>query len=166
MKTLFSLFALACALVVIPSAKADSITFDSYSATNNTYTYEVTFNKSPTTFFLNGFSLTGLNGVTNAVVSDKLGQSFGVIFNSTSVLVGTVYTIETGLQVPFSVGTLTVYSLTAPGVANYALHDGNGLFKGSVEGPATSPVPEPSTLLMLGTGLIGAAGTLRRKFLS
>ncbi len=32
-------------------------------------------------------------------------------------------------------------------------------------GPSTSPVPEPSTLTLFGTGLIGVAGTLRRKFL-
>jgi len=29
--------------------------------------------------------------------------------------------------------------------------------------PSTSPIPEPSTLLMLGTGLIGSAGALMRK---
>jgi hypothetical protein len=29
--------------------------------------------------------------------------------------------------------------------------------------PATSPVPEPSTLLLLGTGILGAAGAMRKK---
>ncbi len=30
--------------------------------------------------------------------------------------------------------------------------------------PGTSPVPEPSTLMLLGTGVLGLAGAVRRKF--
>jgi hypothetical protein len=33
-----------------------------------------------------------------------------------------------------------------------------------VMGGGTQPVPEPSTLLLLGSGLLGAAGFLRRRF--
>ncbi len=43
--------------------------------------------------------------------------------------------------------------------------DPSGLdFAGTISSPVTSPgVPEPSTLLMLGTGLIGSAGAMFRK---
>jgi hypothetical protein len=166
MKTLYALSALALALFLAPAAKADSITFETYNATNHSYTYDVTFDEHLTGFLFSGFELTGLKGVTNAVLSGKLDDDFGVSFTSTSVNVGTIASLQFGKNVPFSVGTLTVFSLFAPGSVNYALLDSNGLFLGPVQGPATSPVPEPSTLLMLGTGLIGAAGSLRRKLRS
>ena len=166
MKTLFSLLAIAAALVLVPAAKADSITFETYNATNHTYTYDVTFNENLTVFFLDGFELTGLKGVTNATLSGTLEDQFGVSHTATTVDVGTIFTVEFGRTVPFSVGTLTVTSLFGPGSVNYELLDSNGRFTGSVEGPTASPVPEPSSLLMLGTGLVGVAGTLRRKLLS
>ncbi len=52
-----------------------------------------------------------------------------------------------------TIGTFTINSGTADEVIITDL------------GPSTSPVPEPSTLALFGTGLIGAAGTLRRRFL-
>ena len=42
---------------------------------------------------------------------------------------------------------------------------GNGITTFSATAIGTSPVPEPSTFAMLGTGLLGAAGAARRKFL-
>jgi hypothetical protein len=169
MKTLYSFLALALVLISSSAAKADSITFETYNATNHSYTYDVTFDEHRTVFFLSGFELTGLKGVTNAVLSGELDEDFDSSFTSTTVDVGTIYSVQKGKKVPFSVGTLTVYSLFTPGSVDYSLLDSNGFFCGEVEGPTgrpTSPVPEPSTLLMLGTGLLGAAGSLRRKFLS
>ncbi len=37
------------------------------------------------------------------------------------------------------------------------------LTSGSITSQSTSPIPEPSTLALLGTGLLGAVGTLGRK---
>jgi hypothetical protein len=37
---------------------------------------------------------------------------------------------------------------------------------GTVTGPVGSPVPEPSSLALLGSGILGMAGMLRRKFLA
>ena len=55
-----------------------------------------------------------------------------------------------------------------PTLANiYFSTKGNGIvtFSATTEstGQPVSPVPEPSTLLMLGTGLMGAAGMLKRR---
>jgi hypothetical protein len=56
------------------------------------------------------------------------------------------------------------------GVANFALGGANvALSGGAVDftpTPPTSPVPEPGTLGMMATGLLGAAGAVRRKFMA
>jgi hypothetical protein len=44
--------------------------------------------------------------------------------------------------------------------------DGYGKFEYSVAGMKVSPVPEPATMLLLGTGLIAFAGIGRKKFLN
>jgi hypothetical protein len=58
---------------------------------------------------------------------------------------------------PFSTPFLTK---GARYVSIEALGDGNVL----VSGLTTAPIPEPSSLLLLGTGIVGAAGLIRRKF--
>ncbi|CAN5415932.1 hypothetical protein BH10ACI4_BH10ACI4_37540 [soil metagenome] len=168
MRKLFALVALASAMVLTPLAKADSIIFNSH--VGNTYTYDLQIDDHGAAFVLDGFTITGLSGVTDADLSGRLALVFnplgGVSFTSNSVTVATIFGVTASFTAPYSIGTLTVTSTSLPGLANFAILDSNGFFSGTVQGPVNSPVPEPSTLLMMGTGLIGAAGAARRKFLS
>jgi len=169
---LFLVALLASAFAFTPLAKADSITLESH--VGDTYNYQLTFDEHSTTFFLDGFQITGLSGVTDAQLSGALAQDFGIAnFDSTSVTVGTIYSYEYGKKIPFSVGTLTITSDAAPGDVNFAILDSNGLSQGQVEGPTggsdcgdPSPVPEPSSIVLLGSGMLAAAGAVRRKFLA
>ena len=165
---LFVVALLASAFAFAPLAKADSITLESH--TGDTYNYALTFDEHTTVFFLDGFQLSGLSGVTDAVLSGPLANDFGIVnFNSSSVTVGSILSIENGKRIPFSVGTLTITSTDAPGNVDFAILDSNGLFTGQVGGPSgsdPSPVPEPSSFILLGSGLVAAAGAARRKFLA
>ena len=169
MRKLYSLLALASALILAPVAKADSVLFESHIGNN--YTYDLQIDDYGAAFILDGFSITGLSGVTDAVLSGKLASVFnplgGVSFESDAVSVGTIYGYTLGNKDPYQIGKLTITSAALAGVANFSIEDSNGVFCGTVTGPVGgSPVPEPSTLLMMGTGLLGAAGAARRKFLS
>ena len=169
MNKLYASLCLAAALVLAPAAKADSITYESH--VGNTYTYDLTLDNHNTLFLFDGFTLSGLSGITGASLSGELGQYFDITyFDATTVDVGTAfaYIHESG-KLPVSIGTLTLTSTSTAGLADFFILDSNGSFEGTVTGPTTpsnSPVPEPSTLAMMGTGLLAAAGAARRKFLS
>jgi hypothetical protein len=72
------------------------------------------------------------------------------------------------IQEDYTIKTAGTYQL-AFGVsnANDYLYDTGLAYSGiEVNGKPVGTVPEPSTLLMMGSGLLGLAGTFKRKFLS
>ena len=81
----------------------------------------------------------------------SLGQSVGLYS-----LVRTQVSGATATQIP-----LTQYG-NSTGFAAVSLA-GNGDFSYSLAGAPAAPVPEPSTVWLMGAGLIGAIGALRRR---
>ena len=160
-----SLVALAAALVLSPLAKADTVSASLVLDTTGPPTYIYDLNVSDGTLDVKSFTLTGLGGVTNAVLVDALKGDFNVTFTSTSVTV----TDSDGSPSydEGSFGDLKVYSTFAPGTVHYTItQDSADPISGTVTGPVGSPVPEPSSLVLLGSGILGMAGMVRRKFLA
>jgi hypothetical protein len=90
----------------------------------------------------------------------------GLSFDSNEVSVGTFLGATFSRKDTYSIGTLTITSAALAGLADFSILDSNGNFCGTVLGPTggdPSPVPEPSSIVLLGSGLLAAAGATRRK---
>jgi hypothetical protein len=94
------------------------------------------------------------NSVVAFLNSSQIGSS-----NTFSTLTSANFSFSTGLNTLEFAVTNTVADPT--GSANPTALD----FGGSVEFTQASPVPEPSSMALLGTGILGLAGVARRKFL-
>jgi PEP-CTERM motif len=117
---------------------------------------------------LNGSSLSGFNisGVSTSLKSNgTIGSfSFNYIFKTS---------VSGGQQFPttlsFTISNATISQLTGFGIHLCVVNgQGNGcaLTGFAVTGSTPPAVPEPGTLGMLGTGLVGIAGLVRRRFIS
>jgi opacity protein-like surface antigen len=150
------------------AAHADSITYDLTLTANPGSLYggtgTLTVDTAPSSSGLSTYTVGGgLEGLTFTLDNETFTLAGAQGTPLVEFLNGSIYDITFAEQIGsspyrFDLQTSGVYAF----YYNNEQSESSGTFTAALA-PSTSPVPEPSTLALFGTGVLGLAGAARRK---